>query len=156
MSSFVFFFLDSFVNSQEWTLSRSVPELKVVSNFFLLFLTILVLICPQRFHLTNRFKCQWESMFSPCNTSFAFHMRGNIWEIGWTFSLAHSGWFLMRYVGMAIQGGFAAGHRMSDSFGLGQWHILGPLPPASEAHAQPLPNALLTSSHDLMPSPHKD
>uniref|UniRef100_A0A3Q4HE25 ArfGAP with GTPase domain, ankyrin repeat and PH domain 3 n=1 Tax=Neolamprologus brichardi TaxID=32507 RepID=A0A3Q4HE25_NEOBR len=25
---------DSFVNSQEWTLSRSVPELKVVSNFF--------------------------------------------------------------------------------------------------------------------------
>lgn len=27
-------FLDSFVNSQEWTLSRSVPELKVVSNFF--------------------------------------------------------------------------------------------------------------------------
>lgn len=26
-----FFFADSFVNSQEWTLSRSVPELKVVS-----------------------------------------------------------------------------------------------------------------------------
>lgn len=28
------FFLDSFVNSQEWTLSRSVPELKVVSEFY--------------------------------------------------------------------------------------------------------------------------
>lgn len=26
--------LDSFVNSQEWTLSRSVPELKVVSKFY--------------------------------------------------------------------------------------------------------------------------
>lgn len=33
-------FLDSFVNSQEWTLSRSVPELKVVSNF--LFSIILI------------------------------------------------------------------------------------------------------------------
>ena len=29
---FVLFSSDSFVNSQEWTLSRSVPELKVVSN----------------------------------------------------------------------------------------------------------------------------
>jgi len=30
----VFCFEDSFVNSQEWTLSRSVPDLKLVSGAF--------------------------------------------------------------------------------------------------------------------------
>lgn len=59
---------DSFVNSQEWTLSRSVPELKVVSNIFM-----------SLFH-SFMDSCQFKS-----KADLSFHMKRNIWEIGRTF-----------------------------------------------------------------------
>lgn len=76
------FLSDSFVNSQEWTLSRSVPELKVVSIFYFVFI-----FSPKwfyhgfsfiQFHHTEMVKYQWENMVSPSNTSFVFHMRENV------------------------------------------------------------------------------
>ena len=42
---YVLFSLDSFVNSQEWTLSRSVPDLKLVS-YHQVFVDCLCLYCP--------------------------------------------------------------------------------------------------------------
>ena len=43
---FLFFFhTDSFVNSQEWTLSRTVPELKLVSMVLILIICIEYINC---------------------------------------------------------------------------------------------------------------
>ena len=42
---FSFFHTDSFVNSQEWTLSRTVPELKLVSMVLILIICIEYINC---------------------------------------------------------------------------------------------------------------
>lgn len=117
-------FLDSFVNSQEWTLSRSVPELKVVSNFFI-------------FDHLN------------LDPSFAFHMWGNIDRLARRFPSTL--WLIfneMRWHGDA--GWLTAGRRNEWQFWAGLVTHPGSDPTSQRSRHAENPHTLYSIYHLLI------